>query len=112
MTRRNHAAVVAAALAAALAGAIPAKAQDYPTRPITLIVPYTPGGGNDAMARVVADKMSVSLGRQIVIEKPRRRRRLDRDPPGRSRRAGRLHARARRYRHARHRSHALSQCRV
>jgi tripartite-type tricarboxylate transporter receptor subunit TctC len=30
-------------LAAALAGAIPAKAQDYPTRPITLIVPYTPG---------------------------------------------------------------------
>ena len=68
MTRRNHAALIAAALAAALAGAIPAKAQDYPTRPITLIVPYTPGGGNDAMARVVADKMSVALGQQIVIE--------------------------------------------
>jgi tripartite-type tricarboxylate transporter receptor subunit TctC len=43
-------------------------AQDYPTRPITLIVPYTAGGGNDAMARVVADKMGVSLGQQIVIE--------------------------------------------
>jgi tripartite-type tricarboxylate transporter receptor subunit TctC len=73
MTRRNHAAPVAAALAAALAGVIPTKAQDYrtqdyPTRPITLIVPYTPGGGNDAMARVVADKMSVVLRQQIVIE--------------------------------------------
>src|SRR5580693_3715595 len=73
MTRRNHAAPVAATLAAALAGAIPAKAQDYrtqdyPSRPITLIVPYTPGGGNDAMARVVADRMGVALGQQIVIE--------------------------------------------
>src|SRR5580704_1452175 len=68
MTRRNHAALAAAALAAALAGAIPATAQDYPTRPITLIVPYTPGGGNDAMARVVADQMSVVLRQQIVIE--------------------------------------------
>jgi tripartite-type tricarboxylate transporter receptor subunit TctC len=60
--------LLAAALAAALAGAHPATAQDFPTRPITLIVPYTPGGGNDAMARVVADKMSVALGQQIVIE--------------------------------------------
>jgi tripartite-type tricarboxylate transporter receptor subunit TctC len=59
---------LAAALAAALAGAHPATAQDYPTRPMTLIVPYTPGGGNDAMARVVADKMSIVLGQQIVIE--------------------------------------------
>jgi tripartite-type tricarboxylate transporter receptor subunit TctC len=45
-----------------------ALAQDYPARPITLIVPYTAGGGNDAMARVVADKMGASLGQQIVIE--------------------------------------------
>jgi tripartite-type tricarboxylate transporter receptor subunit TctC len=61
-------AVLAAAFAAALAGTHPAAAQDFPTRPITLIVPYTPGGGNDAMARVVADKMSVALRQQIVIE--------------------------------------------
>jgi tripartite-type tricarboxylate transporter receptor subunit TctC len=45
-----------------------APAQDYPSRAITLIVPYTPGGGNDAMARVVADKMSTALRQQIVIE--------------------------------------------
>jgi tripartite-type tricarboxylate transporter receptor subunit TctC len=68
MTRRCLAALLAAALAAALAGPHPAAAQDFPTRPITLIVPYTPGGGNDAMARVVADKMSVALRQQIVIE--------------------------------------------
>src|SRR5271170_6176571 len=68
MARPIHAPFLAATLAAALAGAHPATAQDFPTRPITLIVPYTPGGGNDAMARVVDDKMSVALGQQIVIE--------------------------------------------
>src|SRR5258706_16172555 len=45
-----------------------AAAQDYPTRPITLVVPYAAGGGNDIMARVAADKMSPLLGQQIVIE--------------------------------------------
>ena len=43
-------------------------AQDYPNRPITLIVPYAAGGGNDVMARAAADKMSRTLGQQIVIE--------------------------------------------
>jgi tripartite-type tricarboxylate transporter receptor subunit TctC len=68
MTRQNRTAVAAAALAALLVGMHSAAAQDYPSRPITLIVPYTPGGGNDAMARVVADTMSTVLGQQIVIE--------------------------------------------
>ena len=45
-----------------------AQAQDYPNRTITLVVPYAAGGGNDAMARIVADHMSGTLGRQIVIE--------------------------------------------
>ena len=52
--------------ALALNGA--AAAQDYPSRPITLVVPYAAGGGNDVMARIVAEKMSKSLGQQIVIE--------------------------------------------
>ena len=47
---------------------VSAGAQDYPTRPITLVVPYAAGGGNDVMARVVAEKMSVRLGQQIVVE--------------------------------------------
>jgi tripartite-type tricarboxylate transporter receptor subunit TctC len=48
--------------------AAPALAQDYPTRPITLIVPYAAGGGNDVMARIVADKMGAALGQPIVVE--------------------------------------------
>jgi tripartite-type tricarboxylate transporter receptor subunit TctC len=57
---------LAAMLAALLAAT--AFADEYPARPITLIVPYAPGGGNDVMARIVADKMSLALGRQIVVE--------------------------------------------
>src|SRR3989440_10857221 len=45
-----------------------AQAQDYPTRSITLIVPYPPGGGVDAMARIVADKLSAALGQQVVVD--------------------------------------------
>src|SRR5262245_39834462 len=52
-------------LAASLANAY---AQDYPSRAITLVVPYAAGGGNDAMARIVADHMGKTLGHQIVVE--------------------------------------------
>src|SRR5512142_3226611 len=45
-----------------------ARADDYPTRPITLIVPFPPGGSTTVMARNVADKLSVTLGQQIVVE--------------------------------------------
>jgi len=58
----------AVALLAALLVMGAAQAQDYPTRPITLVVPYAAGGGNDVMARIVAEKMSRTLGQQIVIE--------------------------------------------
>src|SRR5262252_9202817 len=58
--------IFAAWLAAMLA--VPARAQDYPSRPIMLVVPYPPGGGNDVIARIVAGKMSVALGREIVVE--------------------------------------------
>ena len=39
-----------------------ARAQTYPSRPITLVVPYPPGGGVDAMGRMVAQKLSLALG--------------------------------------------------
>ena len=66
---RSRFAVLLAALIGALATpAAPASAQDYPSRPITLIVPYAAGGGNDLMARAAAEKMSRTLGQQIVIE--------------------------------------------
>src|SRR5438876_11015001 len=58
----------AVVLIALFAAVFPARAQDYPSRPITLIVPYAAGGGNDLMARSAAEKMSKTLGNQIVIE--------------------------------------------
>src|SRR5499426_1746584 len=45
-----------------------ALAQDYPTRTVTLVVPYPPGGGVDAMARVVAEKLAGALGQQVVVD--------------------------------------------
>ena len=60
--------MIAVAVAGVLVVAGGALAQDYPTKPITLVVPFPPGGGNDALARTVADKMSRSLGQQVVVE--------------------------------------------
>jgi tripartite-type tricarboxylate transporter receptor subunit TctC len=50
------------------AGLVGAVAQDYPNRPITLIVPYPPGGGVDTMGRLMGQKLSVALGQQVIIE--------------------------------------------
>ena len=56
------------AMAAVLALSGSAAAQDYPSRPITLVIPLPPGGTNDMMARAVGDKLSAALGQQVVIE--------------------------------------------
>jgi tripartite-type tricarboxylate transporter receptor subunit TctC len=53
---------------AVLAGIAGAEAQTYPSRPITLIVPFPPGGSTDAAARIMAERMRSSLGQSIVIE--------------------------------------------
>jgi tripartite-type tricarboxylate transporter receptor subunit TctC len=59
---------LAAVLAAAACIAAPTFAQDYPTRPITLVVPYPPGGPNDVIARTLGPEMSQALGRPMIIE--------------------------------------------
>ena len=58
------------ALAFALSGTAvaPAAAQDYPTKTITLIVPFAAGGPTDIVARIVGEHMSRTLGQQLVIE--------------------------------------------
>jgi tripartite-type tricarboxylate transporter receptor subunit TctC len=58
--------VVAAALV--LLAATPVLADSFPSRPITLIVPFPPGGSTDVTARIMADKMSASLGQPVIVE--------------------------------------------
>ena len=48
--------------------AISASAADFPTKPIRLIVPYPPGGGNDTISRLLAPKFNESLGQQLIID--------------------------------------------
>jgi tripartite-type tricarboxylate transporter receptor subunit TctC len=60
--------VVLALAAVAGLAATGAQAQNYPTRPITMIVPFAAGGPTDVIARIVTDHMSRNLGQQIVIE--------------------------------------------
>ena len=57
-----------AAMIAAMAAAVPAQADDYPTRPITILVPFPPGGSSDIVMRLVASKASEALKQPIVIE--------------------------------------------
>ena len=45
-----------------------AQAQVYPSRPITLVVPFPPGGSTDAAARIMAERMRAPLGQPVVIE--------------------------------------------
>src|SRR5215470_3370115 len=54
--------------AALLAAPVSKAADNYPSRPIVLVIPLPPGGTNDIMARAVADRMSDALGQRIVIE--------------------------------------------
>jgi tripartite-type tricarboxylate transporter receptor subunit TctC len=49
-------------------GTAGAKAQNYPSRPVTLVVPFPPGGSTDAAARIMAERMRAPLGQPVVIE--------------------------------------------
>jgi tripartite-type tricarboxylate transporter receptor subunit TctC len=65
MMSRRFAALTWVVLALA---ALPSQAQDYPTRAVRLISPNPPGGANDTVARIVADKLTVLLGQRFIID--------------------------------------------
>ena len=56
------------AVAALVAASCPAQAQNYPVRPITLVIPFAPGGSTSIVGRGVAEKMGELLGEKIIID--------------------------------------------
>ena len=68
-SRRSFAVLAAGALAglALVAAALPAAAQGYPSRPITLIVPWGAGGGTDATARIIGALLEKDLGQRYLF---------------------------------------------
>jgi tripartite-type tricarboxylate transporter receptor subunit TctC len=65
---RRHRSVVALLIAGLTCAAGLAAAQTYPSRPVMIVVPFAAGGGNDIMARLLAQHMSRTLGQQFVID--------------------------------------------
>jgi tripartite-type tricarboxylate transporter receptor subunit TctC len=61
-------AVSTALLLVTLAWIVPAVAETYPSRPLTLIVPFPPGGALDTIARALSERMRVALGQPVVVE--------------------------------------------
>lgn len=65
MRRDGGFGIVASAL---LALAIPASAQEFPTKPVRIVVPFPPGAANDTLARIFAPELGTRLGKQIVVD--------------------------------------------
>ena len=68
MTAKRVLAVAIAGLLAAVCVVGPAAAQNWPTRPVTMVVPFPPGGGTDVLGRIVGRRLSEILGQQVIIE--------------------------------------------
>jgi tripartite-type tricarboxylate transporter receptor subunit TctC len=56
------------AVGCSLGAAVPASSESYPSRPITMVVPFPPGGSTDVIGRIVAERMRTLLGQPVIIE--------------------------------------------
>src|SRR5262245_9578973 len=65
---RAHVAHSVFAALTALAASVPAPAQQYPTKPVKIIVGFAPGGGTDIVARFIAQRLSSAMGQQFIVE--------------------------------------------
>ncbi len=61
-------ALVSGLMAVMALSGISATAQEFPNKPIRIVVPYSPGGGTDAVARMMAQRLSITLGQSVVVE--------------------------------------------
>lgn len=59
---------VVLAAAAALAAPAALSAEQYPSKPVKIIVAFAPGGGNDFIARFIAQRLTAALGQQFIVE--------------------------------------------
>ena len=64
----NRCTWMVAACATSLFAGVPGYAQDYPSKPIHIVVPLPPGGSNDVLARILGQKMSESFGQPVIVE--------------------------------------------
>ena len=68
MVTRRMSLLACATCAISINAPDPATAEVYPSRPVTIVVPFSAGGPTDALARIVAEHMRVTLGRAVLIE--------------------------------------------
>ena len=102
----------AATVALVAAHGSTAQAQNFPNRPITLVIPFAPGGSTSIVGRGIADKMSELLGEKVVVDnRPGAGGTVGTKAVAKSEPDG-YTLRARLYRHARDRAVALQECRL
>jgi tripartite-type tricarboxylate transporter receptor subunit TctC len=68
MRRLRAALSCALAATAALAACPPVSAQQYPTKPVKIVVPYPPGGPSDLFGRLIAQRLTTALGQQVIVD--------------------------------------------
>jgi tripartite-type tricarboxylate transporter receptor subunit TctC len=64
----NRATIAILALGSCLFAAAPAAAQTYPSHPITIVVPFAPGGATDVLPRMLGERLRATLGQSVIIE--------------------------------------------